>query len=747
MSININLLGEQFQEIMKQHSERMKKITEPLLNLQKLPVFEELQKNMQDLSRLTEGVALKKQEAFERIADLHNHSGLKALSEQMELMSRELTAKLSIDLVSPILKDLQSSLNGLEISEDKFLSALEKLEKKDFVEKFENTVSNTQKGHSTAQGVSIGVSEVLAFLMFILMLIQTIDNSTEKEIKELSEGQDLTNQLLQSLVGYTDKLINKSKDESLKLLIANEAAPLRTQPDISSDTLITLFKGQHLDFLREKDNWYKVQFYDFSNSETGIGWVQKKYIIPEVEIRQAQTKKLGEVAKLKNGFAFKSKNYSDEGIPVIRISDIKDNLVTSNEAKRVPMRNEYEEYKIEEGSILIAMSGATTGKFGIYKSNEVALQNQRVGKFVYDDNQITNKFLFYLLYKLKREILKEAYGGAQPNISSKKIEEMEIKLPPLPTQHRIVEKIEELFSDLDNGIENLKKAKQQLETYKQSVLKAAFEGKLTKEWREQQEDLPTPEELLKYIEAGRKKHREKKLEIWQEKVKDWKEKGEPGRKPTKPRKSKITESFSEGDIKKFPDLPENWQWIKFDKINFVETNLVDPANFQSYPHIAPNYIEKMTGRLLDYSTIEEDGVTSKKHLFFEGQIIYSKIRPYLSKLIIAPFDGLCSADMYPIESVLNTDYIYYYMLSDTFLNQASSAGSRSVLPKINQKELGIVAFPVCSHKEQEQIVQILESYLSVIDNTLSSVNSELRKTGALRQSILKKAFKGKLIQN
>src|SRR5699024_7034179 len=133
---------------------------------------------------------------------------------------------------------------------------------------------------------------------FILMLIQTIDNSTEKELKKLSDGQDLTNQLLQSLVGNTDKLINKSKDKSLKLLIANESAPLRTQPDINSDTLTTLFKGQHLDFLKTKDNWYKVQYYDFSASNTGIGWIQKECIIPDVETKQIQTKKLDDVAEV-----------------------------------------------------------------------------------------------------------------------------------------------------------------------------------------------------------------------------------------------------------------------------------------------------------------------------------------------------------------------------------------------------------------------------------------------------------------
>ena len=195
-----------------------------------------------------------------------------------------------------------------------------------------------------------------------------------------------------------------------------------------------------------------------------------------------QIKKLGEVCKIKNGYAFKSDNYLDNGIPVIRISDIKDGLIVPRNTVYVSEDSVYDNYIINENEIIVAMSGATTGKFGIYKSKEKAYQNQRVGKFdIIDKKQLDNNFLLHQLHSLKRQIEKDAYGGAQPNISSKKIEEMEIVLPPLETQHAIVSKIEELFSELDKGIAELKTAQQQLKTYRQSVLKFAFEGKLTNE--------------------------------------------------------------------------------------------------------------------------------------------------------------------------------------------------------------------------------------------------------------------------
>src|SRR6185312_16006436 len=190
--------------------------------------------------------------------------------------------------------------------------------------------------------------------------------------------------------------------------------------------------------------------------------------------------KLGEVCKLKNGFAFKSTEYKNEGVPVIRISDIKSGLVTADKSVKVVPRKGYEEYLVFENEILVAMSGATTGKFGIFKSKEKAYQNQRVGKFkILKKENLDNDFLLYQLHALKRQIEKDAYGGAQPNISSGKIEAMEILLPPIPAQLAIVSKIEELYSEIENGIKSLFTAQQQLKTYRQSVLKWAFEGKLT----------------------------------------------------------------------------------------------------------------------------------------------------------------------------------------------------------------------------------------------------------------------------
>lgn len=193
---------------------------------------------------------------------------------------------------------------------------------------------------------------------------------------------------------------------------------------------------------------------------------------------------------------------------------------------------------------------------------------------------------------------------------------------------------------------------------------------------------------------------------------------------------------------------DSWAKKRFDEVATIKSNLVDPATFPDFPHIAPDNIEKKTGILLEYNTVSEDGVTSGKHRFYPGQILYSKIRPYLSKVVVVDFDGLCSADMYPIEAKGNTKCLWYYMLSEEFLEQASTAGSRSVLPKINQKELSAltVVLPTQSD-EQTEIVRVLDELLAKEQQAKEAAEAVLEQIDLIKKSILARAFRGELGTN
>ena len=158
---------------------------------------------------------------------------------------------------------------------------------------------------------------------------------------------------------------------------------------------------------------------------------------------------LGDVCMLENGFAFSSDQYKAKGIPLIRISNIKDNEISLSSCVFINEGYE-EEYIVHSGDLLIAMSGATTGKMGIYNQKYVAYLNQRVGNIkIVDSNLLFDKYRNYFLFSQKNKILELAYGGAQPNISGKVINSLFVPLPPIAEQKRIVQKIEVLFSIID----------------------------------------------------------------------------------------------------------------------------------------------------------------------------------------------------------------------------------------------------------------------------------------------------------
>ncbi|MFC1719346.1 restriction endonuclease subunit S, partial [Candidatus Poribacteria bacterium] len=168
------------------------------------------------------------------------------------------------------------------------------------------------------------------------------------------------------------------------------------------------------------------------------------------------------------------------------------------------MHDEYRathaDFLVRRGDIVIALSGATTGKYGIYRSDDIALLNQRVGRIrYYGDSLISSRYVFHYLSIIRQEVLNRAYGAAQPNISTRELAQFAIPLPPSAEQRRIVAKIEELFTRLDAGIESLKKVQAQLKQYRQSVLKAAVEGKLTEEWRAAHKDELEPASVLHHM--------------------------------------------------------------------------------------------------------------------------------------------------------------------------------------------------------------------------------------------------------
>ena len=173
--------------------------------------------------------------------------------------------------------------------------------------------------------------------------------------------------------------------------------------------------------------------------------------------------KLKDVCEINGGYAFKSSNFKDSGVPIIRIGDISDNKVNISDTTVYIDAdiNDYEKFIINKGDILIALSGATTGKFGIYNYDKNSLLNQRVAKLK-PKSIVKNRYLYHYMNKLQEDIYNSASGCAQPNISPSEISEKNIYIPNMESQEKIVRV-------LDTAQELIDKRKEQIEALDELV--------------------------------------------------------------------------------------------------------------------------------------------------------------------------------------------------------------------------------------------------------------------------------------
>ncbi len=300
---------------------------------------------------------------------------------------------------------------------------------------------------------------------------------------------------------------------------------------------------------------------------------------------------------------------------------------------------------------------------------------------------LEKKYLFYFLVRkaFRGYAQRKMTGSAgQLRVPKSVLQAANIPIAPLPEQRAIVAKIEQLFSELDNGIANLNAAKDKLEIYRQAVLKKAFEGAFTVEWRFNQ-DFDTTWEATVLGEIAK-----------------WGSGGTPSRK--------IDEYFT-GDI----------PWLKTGELGPM---YVDDAE------------EKIT---------EEAILKSNAKVFPKGSVGIAMYGATIGKTSIfnAPLaTNQACAVAQPNEDI-NAVFLYYYLLSQKY--DLIRKGQGGAQPNISQGVLK--EHPICVPRieEQEQIICEIESRLSVCDNILANIEEGLEKSEALRQSILKQAFEGKLL--
>lgn len=475
-----------------------------------------------------------------------------------------------------------------------------------------------------------------------------------------------------------------------------------------------------------------------------------------------EIKRLGDVLKIQNGYAFKSVEFIKENpknthIPLIRQSQLVGNTVDLSDCVFLDKKylSDKKNYIVNKGDILIGMSGSI-GKVSFYEDERPALLNQRVGKLkLYNHDTFQKDFFAYLLINLEQSIIQTAKGMGVQNISSKDIEQLQIPIPPFDTQQAIVNKIESLFAEIDEGIGRLKTAAQQIQQYRQSLLKNAFNGELTKEWRSKHADtLPSENELIAQIQTTQEQHHTQQLADWQTAVSQWEQNGKEGKKPSKPKAPTQAVKFEEN----FADLPRGWFNFSLDTLAEISGGLTKNAKRGSFKEKVPYLrVANVYANELKLDEIATIGIQENEKartllktndlLIVEGNGSIEQIgRVAIWNNTINPCyhqNHLIKARCYPF---VLPKFALYFLISpmgrERIINVASSTTG---LHTLSLTKVANLIIPVCSLAEQTEIVAILESKLTACDQLAAELAKQLKQAELLKQAVLKAAFSGSLL--
>ncbi len=404
---------------------------------------------------------------------------------------------------------------------------------------------------------------------------------------------------------------------------------------------------------------------------------------------------------------------------------------------------------------LLVVTRVGLGKIAI--ANQPICFSQDLQGLVQDPKLIFPEFSLYFLSFVLQRLKFEGRGTTISGLTKKQLMDTFFPLPPLNEQRRIVAKIEELFSELDKGVESLKTARAQLKTYRQAVLKHAFEGKLTAQWREENKDKLEPaDKLLERIKSERETRYQQQLEDWQQAVKAWEDGGNEGKKkPGKPRKP----STIEPEGVELPVLPEEWTWEQIGNLNIDVFDGPFGSNLKTSDYVDEGvrvirlenigYLKFIENKL-SYVT-EEKYETIRRHTVHSGDIIFSSFIIDGIRVVILPPTIDCAinkADCFCVRvhgNTISNEFLTFFLSTRAAYKQIEADIHGIGRPRINTTQLKSFIVPICNPNEQLEIISQLSKKLSLVENIEGSIDSELQKSEALRQSILKKAFSGQLV--
>ncbi|MEE6031988.1 restriction endonuclease subunit S [Avibacterium paragallinarum] len=407
-----------------------------------------------------------------------------------------------------------------------------------------------------------------------------------------------------------------------------------------------------------------------------------------------------------------------------------------------------------EDDVLIARYGASLGRIvtGLAGAYNVAL-----AKTIFDENILLKRFVYYLLQTQIFQVpLTMISRSAQNGFAKHEIAHIEIPIPPLATQQAIVNKIESLFADIDAGIGHLKTAEQQLKQYRQALLKNAFNGELTKQWRtEHAENLPSAAELLEHIQTAREQHHTQQLADWQSAVKNWEENGKLGKKPSKPSPLKKLEPINELKEIELTELADGWFWERLGLVT-LGVEYGTSAKSQSVGKVPVLRMGNLQNGKIDWTDLvySNNDEEIKQYLLKKGDVLFNRTNSpeLVGKTSIIETDEKAIFAGYLIRinhltDIVDGRYLTYFLNSIIAKNYGNFVKTDGVnQSNINGQKLIHYPFVFCSLAEQTQIVSILESKLTACDQLANEITAQLKQAELLKQAVLKAAFSGKLLE-
>jgi type I restriction enzyme, S subunit len=422
-----------------------------------------------------------------------------------------------------------------------------------------------------------------------------------------------------------------------------------------------------------------------------------------------------------------------QGIPLLSARNVKEryidweenfSFISSDDFDKIDSNN-----SIRENDILLTIVG-TLGRACVVKTVKPFTIQRSVAIIRVDTQLLSPSFIQHVFNSPSfRKLLTDgAKGTAQQGIYLGTLGTLPLPLPPLTEQHRIVAKIEELFTRLDDGVNELKKVQLQLKRYRQSVLKSAFDGSLTVKWREEHKgELEPASMLLEKIKVERKRS------------------GKCKELPTL-------------DTKDLPELPKGWVWTRVGEIGAV-TKLAGFEFTKYFKYQNVGDVKVVRGLNLGYGDFKP----------FDFKYITSEISDALPRsqlhggeLLIAYVGTLGTVAILPKDdqryhlgpnvgkitispNIKDARFLMYFFLSSIGQDIISSTSKAVTQSSLSMQEIRLMNIPLAPIKEQLKILEEIEKYLSVADEIEATIAQSLKQAERLRQSILKQAFEGKLV--